>query len=111
MPVRCAAQRGATVRTPFSGKMLLWLDLTKPPHLVILLVPTHHLMWKNNLVKSGSSGIIRDSSRQKLTHRGTAHAEVNSRVDAVSKPKIGTRVVPDSFAKWVENNSRLIGGR
>jgi hypothetical protein len=68
-------------------------------------------MWKNNPAKNGSLRIIGDSSRQKLTYREGAHAEVNGLVDAVLKPKIGTGVVPDSFAKWVENNSRLIGGR
>ena len=36
---------------------------------------------------------------------------MNRLVDGVPKPKIGTGIVPDSFAKWVENNSRLIGGR
>jgi len=59
--------------------------------------------------KIGSSRIIQDSSRQNLTYLEAAHAEVNRLVDAVPKPKIGT--VPASFAKWVENNSRMIGGR
>jgi len=95
----------------FPVKMLLWLDLTKPPHLVTLLTPTHHPMWKNNPAKSGSSRIIRDSSRQKLTYLEAAYPEVNRPLNAVLKPKIGTGIVPDSFAKWVENNSRLIGGR
>jgi hypothetical protein len=68
-------------------------------------------MWKNNPARSGSSRIIRDSSRQKLTYREATRAEMNRLVDGVPKPKIGTGIVPDSFAKWVENNSRLIGGR
>jgi hypothetical protein len=68
-------------------------------------------MWKNNPAKSGSSRIIQGSSRQNLTYREAAHAEVNRLVDAMPKPKIGTAIVPDSFAKWVENNSRMIGGR
>lgn len=56
MPVRGAAQLGATLRTALSGKMLLRLDLTKPPQLVMLLIPIHHLMWKNNPANAGHRG-------------------------------------------------------